>query len=56
MLAIEVMKKGESISWVLIACAYSPLAILTNLLISLIIPASVLALGRLRLPGFMPMA
>jgi hypothetical protein len=52
--AIELIWQNERISWGLITCGYSPMAILTNLLISLTIPLSVYVIGRRRLPGLMP--
>lgn len=55
-LAIEVMEKDTSIAWGLVTCGYSPMAILTNLIVSLAIPISICAVGWRRLPGYMPVA
>lgn len=54
--AIELLNDDNSISWGLITCGYSPIAILTNLFVSLVIPISVYAVGRRQLPGLMPAA
>lgn len=51
----RIEETGE-ISWGLITCGYSPVAIMTVLVISIIIPTSVYLIGRRRLPGPMPVA
>ena len=44
------------ISWGLVTCGYSPVAIMTCLLVSIAIPTSVIGAGRRRLRGPMPVA
>lgn len=46
----------QQISWGILTCGYSPIAIMTVLLASLTIPVSVFVLGWRRLPGLMPVA
>lgn len=57
--SVEVFERyvdEPKLSWGLITCGYSPIAIMTVLIVSLIIPISVYALGRRRFPGPMPIA
>lgn len=46
----------NTFSWGLITCGYSPMAIITCLIAGLIVPISVIVVGRRRLPGLMPVA
>lgn len=54
--AIERRKDADVLSWGVVTCGYSPMAIIATLAAGLSIPLSILTVGRRRLRGRMPIA
>jgi hypothetical protein len=54
--SVEERQENDALSWGVVTCGYSPIAIVVGLIAGITIPVSVVIVGRQRLPGLMPIA